>query len=109
MGDSGVANWRAACAARAHDARCVARGRLDALGLRGRGAQGKRRGRGSTAYAVHRGGAEASVRRGNARMTRGRRCPGARTTLWSATQRRWRLKSISRFSFRIYKTPKSVN
>jgi hypothetical protein len=26
--------------ARAHDARCAARGRLDALGLRGRGAQG---------------------------------------------------------------------
>jgi hypothetical protein len=32
--------------ARAHDARCAARGRLDALGLCGRGAQGKRRGGG---------------------------------------------------------------
>jgi hypothetical protein len=31
---------------------------------------------------------------------------GVRTTLWSATQRRRRLKSISRFSFRNYKTPK---
>jgi hypothetical protein len=43
---------------------------------------------------VHSGDVGASLRRNRACAARGRRCPGARTTLWSATQRRRRLNSV---------------